>query len=381
MVSGHLQEKNGKFHIVLTFNDEFGKRKTKWKATGLPVKGNKKRAEALLVEARRTLTPEKPQPSELLFADFLEKWLEVVKSSIELTTYASYCTMVKRIISPYFRERNILLSELQAVDIQDFYTEQLKRVKATSVIHYHANIHKALKYAVRIDLIPTNPADKVERPKKETFHGGFYDTSEMNQLIEAAQGERLELPILLGAFYGLRRSEILGLKWAAIDFESNTITIRHVVTTCHLDGKTVTVQKDRTKTKSSMRTLPLIPAFRSKLLEAKEQQALQRKLCGRSYNKQDAAYICVDPLGTAMRPGYVTSSFGIFLRKKGLRKIRFHDLRHSSGSLLMAQGYGLKEVQSWLGHANIRITADIYGHLEKNHKKNMANRVGELFPL
>lgn len=116
--------------------------------------------------------------------------------------------------------------------------------------------------------------------------------------------------------------------WDAIDFENNTITIRHTVTTCNLDGKTVTVKKHRIKTKSSLRTLPLIPTFRKKLLTFRESQEHNRKLYGRSYNKESAAYICVDPFGNPIRPFYVTTAFPLFLEKHGLRKIRFHDLRH-----------------------------------------------------
>ena len=145
--------------------------------------------------------------------------------------------------------------------------EQLKRVKPNSVIHYHANIHKALKYAVKIELLDTNPADKVERPKKNSFVGSFQDSTEVEKLFEAAKGTRLEIPIFLGAFYGLRRSEVLGLKWSAIDFQSNTITIKHTVTSCNIDGKHVQVAQDTTKTKSSMRTLPLVPVFKDKLLQ------------------------------------------------------------------------------------------------------------------
>lgn len=143
--------------------------------------------------------------------------------------------------------------------------EQLKRVKANSVIHYHANIHKALKYAVKIELIDSNPADKVERPKKDRFVGSFYDSGEVQRLFEATKGTKLEIPIFLGAFYGLRRSEALGLKWNAIEFQNNTITIRHTVTSCTIDGKRVQVAQDTTKTKSSMRTLPLVPVFKGYL--------------------------------------------------------------------------------------------------------------------
>ena len=121
MVAGHLREKNGYFYAVLNYNDSLGKRKTKWVSTGLTVKGNKKRAEAILTETRRTFQPDEPVTSEILFADFMEQWLRVVKSSIAVPTYASYTNMVKRVISPYFREKKTTLQGLTAKDIQDFY--------------------------------------------------------------------------------------------------------------------------------------------------------------------------------------------------------------------------------------------------------------------
>ena len=169
--------------------------------------------------------------------------------------------MVKNVIAPYFRERKITLQALTAKHIQDFYLFKLKRVSAASVIHYHANIHRALKYAVKMDLIQTNPSEKVERPKKEHYTAGFYDAEEMKRLFEVSRGTKLEIPMLLGAFYGLRRSEAIGLKWDAVDFENNTITIKHTVVSVNIDGKRMLIESDSTKTKSSMRTLPLVPFF------------------------------------------------------------------------------------------------------------------------
>lgn len=143
---------------------------------------------------------------------------------------------MKRVIVPHFREKKITLVGLTASDIQDFYLQELKRGSATSVIRYHANIHKALKYAVKIDLLNVNPADKIERPQKNQFVGSFYDADEISALLQASKGTRLELPVLFSAFYGLRRSEVIGLKWSAVDFEQNTLTIRHTVASCAIDG-------------------------------------------------------------------------------------------------------------------------------------------------
>ena len=333
MVAGHLQEKNDFYYIVLSYKDADGKRKTKWEATGLSVKRNKKKAEALLLERRRNfMVPTAPAEirldDDILFSDFMLKWLEVTKSTIQITTYASYQGMVERVIVPYFRKRGIKLVDLKATDLQDFYTKQLERVKANSVIHYHANIHKALKYAVKIDLIPTNPADKVERPKKNEFKGSYYSADEIHALTEIAEGTKLEIPVLLASFYGLRRSEVLGLKWDAIDFEANTLEVKHIVTQASIDGKKVLVQADRAKTKSSLRTLPLVPPIRDRLLMLKGQQDTYRRLCGKSYNRDYLGYLCVDEIGNIIRPNYVSEQFPKLLEKNGLRPIRFHDLRH-----------------------------------------------------
>lgn len=281
--------------------------------------------------------------------------------------------MVKRVIVPYFKERGIRLKQLRATDIQIFYMEQLKRVSANSVIHYHANIHKALKYAVKIDLLDSNPADKVERPKKNPFMGSFYDSDEVAKLFDVAKGTALEIPVFLGAFYGLRRSEVLGLKWNAIDFQNNTITIKHTVTSCNLDGKRVQVARDTTKTKSSLRTLPLVPAFRDKLLEVMECQKEHRRLCGKCYNKQYLEYICVDEMGNLVSPHYLTATFPKLLEKNGLRRIRFHDLRHSCASLLLANGVPMKQIQEWLGHSDFSTTANVYAHLDYNSKLSSAD--------
>ena len=375
MVAGHLREKSGYYYAVLNYTDSLGKRKTKWISTGLTVKGNKKRAEAILMDARRNFNPEEPKVmnGDILFADYMEKWLDIIKSSVAVPTFASYSTTVKKIVAPYFREKEVTLKNLTAKDIQEFYLRELERVSASSVIHYHANIHKALKYAVKIDLIDVNPADKVERPKKDRYVGSFYDADEVNALFDAAKGSKLELPILFGAFYGLRRSEAIGLKWDAIDFDQNTITIRHTVTSCDLDGKRILVASDTTKTKSSMRTLPLVPFMRERLLALKDEQEDNRRLCGRSYIKDYIGYVCVNEIGDLIKPHYVTESFPKLLKANGLRHIRYHDLRHSCASLLLANGVPMKQIQEWLGHSDFSTTANIYAHLDYSSKLTSAD--------
>lgn len=369
MVAGHLQEKKGYYYIVLSYKDDEGKRKTKWLPTKLTVKGNKKRAERMLQDARRDFVPEGVVDSEnILFADFMVEWLRIVKPNVAATTYASYSNSVNKVIVPYFRKTNIPLRKLKPSDIQKFYAEQLNRVNGNTVIHYHANIHKALKYAVKTEMIDSNPADKVERPKKPRYTGSFYSSSEVEKLFEAAKGTPLEIPIFLGAFYGLRRSEVVGLKWSAINFDNNTITINHTITTCNIDGLNVQTARDSTKNKSSMRTLPLVPAFKTRLMALKAQQEYYQRICGRSYDRRYLDYVCVNEMGTLISPNYISGAFPKLLEKHGLRKIRFHDLRHSCASLLLANNVPMKQIQEWLGHSDFSTTANIYAHLDYSSK-------------
>ena len=381
MVAGHLQEKNGMFYVVLNYRDENGKRKTPWISTNLPVKGNKKRAENFMMDVRRNFVPpnvqrieerEAMQKGDILFTDFLLKWLRVAKSTVKLTTYASYEMMATRIIIPYFETLNIKLKELTTEDIQEFYSAQLERVSANTVIHYHAVIHRALKYAVKIKTIQSNPAVNVERPRKEKFIGSFYDKKEINTLFDSIQGHPLEVAIKLAAFYGLRREEIIGLKWTAIDFENNTLTIQHTVTECNLDGKHIEVASDTAKTDSSLRTMPLVTNFREMLLAKKEKQEHYRKLCGRSYCKEYLDYIFVNEMGERWKPRYLSDGFKRILEQNGLRRIRFHDLRYTCASLLLANNVPMKKIQEWLGHSDFSTTANIYAHLDFQSKISSA---------
>jgi len=370
-VTGHLEDRRGYFHIALNWVDAGGNRGRRSITTGLPVKGNKKRAEELLRQVRREqqeIISAMPEVTELLFADFMEQWLGVIKPEIKLTTYGGYCMNVKSAIAPFFRERGTLLRELTADDINDFYAEQLENVKATTVHKYHANISKALKYAVKKGMVPYSVMDRVDRPKPERFVGKFLKQSEVVEVFEAVKGHKLELGVILGAFYGLRRAEIIGLRWESIDFEANAITIEHTVTVATIDGKKVLVVDDTTKSKASFRTLPLVPQFRAKLLAVKEEQEKYRKLCGKSYNKVESKYIYTDELGNRIRPDYLSYAFPDFMVKNGFRRLRFHDLRHSCASLLLANGVPLKQIQEWLGHSDFAITANTYAHLEFNSK-------------
>ena len=371
MVAGHLTLKNGKYYAVLNYKNAGGQRKTKWISLGLSEKGNKRKAEAELARLRAEFEPPKEVgdlSSDMLFADYLLEWLEIAKGRLAVATYSSYAAMIKKPVGPYFRQRNLTLRELEARHLQMFYSEMLRKVKPNTVIHYHAIIHSALKYAVKTDMLVQNVADKVDRPKKNSFQPVFLSAEEMQKMFEALRGTKLELPVLVAAFYGFRRGEVLGLKWDAIDFERGTISVIRTVTTITVEGKQMEIEQQSAKTKSSLRTLPLIGSFREYFLQVKEAQELNKQICGNCYNHEYDGFVFVDELGERMRANYLTSAFPKFLEDHGLRRMRFHDLRHSCASLLLANVVPLKHIQEWLGHSDFTTTANIYAHLDYKSK-------------
>ena len=188
------------------------------------------------------------------------------------------------------------------------------------------------------------------------------------------EGESIEAPVRLSATYGLRRSEALGLMWSAVDFKKKTVRIQHTVVR---DGKKV-IMDDTVKETASYRTMPLTKDMEIYLKGLKANQKKNKKLCGKSYHEND--YICKWDDGKPLDPAYVTSRFKRFLKSKNLSHIRYHDLRHSSASLLVNAGYTLEEVMKWLGHASIRST-ERYAHLQAGNKNGMADKVNELLSI
>ena len=314
----------------------------------------------------------------ILFGEYMKTWLNNIKSSVEPTTYASYKNKVET-IAEYFNNLGITLSALKKADIKEFYQHLVaeRDIKPQTVKRYHANIHKALNEAVELELLQVNPADKMKMDKSEQFISSFYNQKELEELFEVAKGSIIELHILLASYYGLRRQEVCGLKWYAIDFENHNITIRHTVTHCNVDGRYALVKKNRTKNTSSYRTLPLIPELEKLLLKRKYQQEQDKAKFGNTYKNKDG-YILVDEEGALILPDRVTKTFRNLLKDNNLKKIRFHDLRHSCASLLLANGVNMKEIQAYLGHSNWNTTANTYSHLESSTKEKSVNVIANV---
>ncbi|MCD7846783.1 MAG: site-specific integrase [Oscillospiraceae bacterium] len=190
-------------------------------------------------------------------------------------------------------------------------------------------------------------------------------------MLSAVKGERLYPILLIATCYGMRRSEICGLQWDAIDFVNNTLTVKRTM----VKQKTLII-KNSTKTASSHRTYPLLPIIKQELLRIKDEQEKNRRFFGKAYIESNQVFTWED--GHWIVPDYVTVKFQELLRKYDLPIVRLHDLRHSCASIMLSAGMQLKDVQEWLGHSDISMTANVYGHLDDTRKKMVANEISEL---
>jgi len=368
-MTGSLQIKNDKYYAVINYKDKYGKSKQKWKSTGLPTRGNKRRATEILNKLLNKANFEQLAGDEdIPFWEYMYQWLDVKALSVEQNTLESYRDVLKRYIEPYFKERNITLRKLTPMHIQDYYGVQLASgLSPTTVLKQHANIRNALQHAFKMDMIPNNPADKVTLPKKRKFVANFLDEQGINAVLEFFKDEAIFPVVVLAAFLALRRSEVLGLKWSAVNLEARTILIKDTV----VEYNTV-VDKPRTKNNASHRTLPIPDVIYDFLIQLKQKQAENQELLGKAYATND--YVCKWDDGRPFRPDYVSEKFHHRVKKcPGVGHVRFHDLRHSTASALMASGYSLKAIQEYLGHGDLGTTANIYAHLQYQVKEDMAN--------
>lgn len=384
MNKGSLQVNHGTYYVVVNYKDEFGKPKQKWISTGLRERGNKTKANAKMKEILRNFNlanevTKFKKEEDILFTDFLNSYLDIKKEQIEPVTINIY-NKLSEVIIKYFKNMKLKLKDLKPFHIEGFYKSQYERgLSSNSVVKYHILIRECLQYAFVNDLVVSNVADKVKRPKVNKFKASFYSIEEIEKLFEVIKEHECRLPIMLTAMYGFRRSEVIGLKWEAIDFDKKLISVQHKVIETKIDGKIELYKSDKLKNETSNRILPLLPQAENLLLEKKRQIENNKTMLGKQYDNQYLDYVCVDNMGRLIRPGRLTHSFCKILKQNNLKHIRFHDLRHSCASIMLANGVPMKQIQEWLGHADFGTTANIYSHLNYSSKLNSANTISNVF--
>lgn len=296
--------------------------------------------------------------------DYLEEWLMEQELFLRCSTWEALTIYVRKHLAPYFDVTEV--SDITPAMCQQYARDKLRNGRAdgkgglspVSVRKHVSILKRALGDAVLLGLIPTNPAQYVRLPRSDgavTPRTVFLTPEEARAVIEAFEGHSLYPAVVLALYYGLRRSEILGLRWQAVDFRLDKLTVSHTVV------KNLTIQaKDTTKTKASRRAFQLLPEVREMLLELKKRG-------------QKSEYILHRENGSPLRPDSLTRGFQRVLKRNGFAPMRFHDLRHSTASILFDRGWSVEDVKEWLGHSDIETTSNIYLHYRSQRKTLLAH--------
>jgi integrase len=331
--------------------------------------------------ARTTLgaiVPTSFSSETLTFGQYLKSWLAHMKARVRACTYRGYEAAIRCHVQPALGD--VRLADLHPLHLQQLYASLLDgspekaAVSSGTVLNLHLVLNNALGQAVRWQLLPTNPAQGAQPPRPRRQQHRAADPTIIGELLEALQGHWLELPAALAIATGMRRGELLGLRWA--DLSSDRASA-HVTQTAQPTPRG-SVIFDRPKTDRSRRTIAL-PAFIQPYLtrQAADQQT-RRELLTDAWVELDLIVDRGD--GNPINPDTVSSAWSRFLRANDLPYLRFHDLRHSHATLMLLAGIHPKIVSERLGHSSIGLTLDTYSHVLPSMQQQAADAFDELFP-
>lgn len=337
----------------------------------------------------------KEKYNNMSFLAFIKDSLEEFKTHIAKTTYDSWLSCYTSRMCDYFRvipfnerasmknpdiDRPIFytsmpkLIEITQFDIED-YIQWLYDcgLKGSSADKHYELFNLVFARAIRKKIIKkeNNPIADVQKPKSDPYIADYYKPSELKKLFDIVREDIIELPTLFAGTYGLRRSEVIGIKWDAIDFEENTFVIKHTVTKVTGKGEHQKIQyRNLTKSKYGYRTYPLTPEIRKSLIKQKLKIETNRRYIFKDkYVNQTKDYVCVKENGELLKPDHFYRRFKELTKQNEMRQIRLHDIRHSVGSLLAVKNVNLRQIQDFLGHGSIRST-ERYSHLQYESKQN-----------
>lgn len=380
-VTGSLREKNGIYQMAVRVPDINGTFIQKSKSTKIKVEGknqretraNKQKADRMLAEWLETLSHMDSYGSDMNLLEAIEDWLAMKKRTLRPDTYEAYLNVYNVHIKPFF-SKTLRLGDvtprmiLRYVRVKEDAGQSRKSIRKHLVI-----LNGVFKESVAMGELTYNPCANitVSAQNDDHFEGTAYDVETAKKLLEAIKGDPVEPAVYLGLFLGLRRSEVVGLRWKDVDMENGIVHIRNTV----VRFGSVT-EMEKTKSKASRRDLFMPSALKDYLKTVWDRQEEERAATGRTYS--DTEHICQWADGTVFNPEYVSRRFGKVLEKNDLPKIRFHDLRHTAGIILINNGHTIKQVQDFLGHEKASTTLDIYTHVSLEGKKDTALMMDQL---
>jgi integrase len=287
---------------------------------------------------------------------FMESWLVIKQTSLRPSTHYQYTLTCQRYIYPTLGP--LKLAEVRPELIQNLYTDILKDGAGPRTVEVvHSVLHNAMAQAVKLGILARNPTDATTPPRVETKEMKFYDETQVGELQLAAMNSRNAAIYHLAIATGMRMSELLGLKWSDLDWQKKTLYVQRQLKRAFQNGDYFAPPK----TKNGRRAITLGDTTIAKMREHWQRQNIERAVAGRRWQENDLIF--PSSIGTPKNQSGLYREFEDFLKKVGLPKIRFHDLRHTAASLLLNHGIAPIIVSRRLGHYKVSMTLDIYGHL------------------
>ncbi|SFX53770.1 Site-specific recombinase XerD [Thermoactinomyces sp. DSM 45891] len=375
---GHVRKRGKGWVYVLSIGRDLttGKRKQKWSRSFKTKKEAERELNKAINEIENGIFVE---PNKVTLGEYLENWLEdYARGAVRPTTFSSYRFAIRTHIAPHLG--SLTLQELQATHIQRFYNNKLESGRvdgkgglAASTIQYmHTVLQKALEHAVKWQLINRNVAKLSDPPKIRKRENATFGAEEVKRFLTYAKGHRLYIAFLLGITTGLRKGEILGLRWNDVALEEKMLSVRKSLAL--VDGKRVLQEP---KTSGSIRSVPLPSLVVQALEEHKLLQSKEKIKLGALYH--DHGLVVTTSIGKPVSPSDLWKYFKSILKKADLPNIRFHDLRHTHATLMLQQGEHPKIVAERLGHSDIRLTMDTYSHVLPNMQQEAVERFEKMF--
>ena len=328
---------------------------------------------------------------DMTVKDYLALWVErKEREGLKPNTVQSYRETVHRSIVPYLGK--VRLEKLRPLDIEHMLTKMHKDGKSTSTGRYALLVLKmALKQAVHWQMLPRNAADAVRPPKVERQEMQFWTPGEVANFLAHTETHRLHAVFYLALMTGMRRGELLGLRWQDVDLENSSLTVRHNLVEVQGEGvpgkkrngkETVSsrrVELTTPKTKASRRTLKLSAGTVSKLIEHQRRQQAEKTQAAEAW--QEEGFVFAGPAGGHTMPDALSNYYTRLVKESGVRPIRFHDMRHTAASLMIRRGIPIKTVSERLGHTDVAFTLRIYVHLYDEQRAEAAFDLSDFFPV
>lgn len=376
-MKGHITKKRDRYYVVLELERDpaTGKRHRKW----IGGYQTKREAQKVLTEKLHEMqTGTYVEPAKETVGEYLTRWLEDKRAQIRPSTYRVYEWLLRVHIRPGIG--SVELSKLRPQHLQRLYTTLLsgesgkRPISARTVLHIHLVIHEALERAVRWGLVGRNVADAVDPPRPEQYRGGVWTPEEAGRFLRRAQEDepRWYVAFVLAIMTGMRKGEILALRWRDIDFDHGIARVNQ--TAYPAPGGGVYFQEP--KTDRSRRAVALSPETVQALLGHRDMQKKDREFYGGEYQDHDLI-VCRDD-GRPMPARSLDHIFERLVKRAGVPRIRFHDIRHTHASLLLSQGVHPKIVSERLGHSTVNITMDLYSHILPGIQEQVAAQVDEI---